>query len=48
MGVKAEATETSYAPVIAVFSTAALMNLLLDGDLHGLLGSPSVYWRCSS
>ena len=48
MGVEAEATETSYAPVIAVFSTAALMNLLLDGDLHGLMGSPSVCWRCSS
>ena len=38
LGVRPEAAEVSYTPVLAVFATAALMALVLAGDLSGFMG----------
>jgi glutaredoxin len=38
LGVRPEAAEVSYTPVLAVFATAALMALVLAGGLSGFMG----------
>lgn len=38
LGVRPESTEISYTPVIAVFATAALMDLALAGGVSGFMG----------
>lgn len=38
LGVRPETAEFSYTPVIAVFATAALMNLALAGGIGGFMG----------
>jgi glutaredoxin len=38
LGVRPEAAEVSYAPVLAVFATAALMTLVLAGGISGFMG----------
>lgn len=38
LGVKAEGPEVSYTPVIAVFTSAALMALALGSDVRGFMG----------
>ena len=38
LGVRPEAAEVSYTPVLAVFTTAALMTLALAGGISGFMG----------
>lgn len=38
LGVRPEAAEVSYTPVLAVFATAALMTLVLAGGISGFMG----------